>query len=124
MTSNVLHPETTKMFEITCNWKGETKTALIVVEFCKNGKVLAYSPAGQGFHLTHRNRPLNWATWDLRQHFQETYRKGGPVPSEEEFWNGVLKVGLSCGADRDMLLSITPKRFPTAEEWQLLLSEK
>lgn len=111
-----LLPERTKMFEITCDWKGEPKTALIIVYFGKNGKVEAFSPADQGFWLTHRKRPLNWATWELRHHLQKDYQMGNPVPSDEDFWKTVLEVGMACGASREVLLSISPRRLRTSED--------
>lgn len=103
-----LHPDRTKMFEITCDWKGEPKTALIVVYFGKNGKVSAYAPVDRGFYLTHKARPLNWAVWDLRLLLQETYHKGGPIPSDKDFWSSVAKAARASGADEKILHTIIP----------------
>jgi hypothetical protein len=111
-----LHPERTRMFEVTCQWKGEPKTALIIVYFCKNGKVNTFAPVDCGFWLTHRNRPLNWAVWNLRNHLQKHYQKGGPVPDDVHFWGSVAMAAREGGADGEMLRSISPKRFPTEED--------
>ena len=103
MFTNLL-PDRSKFFLITFPWKDETKTVPIMVTFCKNGNVIV-SPLKDQW-LARRGNPLNWATWDVQNAFRNTYRKGDPLPSDQDFYDKIIQVGLDKGVEAEILMSI------------------
>lgn len=68
-------------FVVECETRRGTECAVVLVYFPKKGGVNTMCSPGQGFHLTKKKGPANWATWDFRNYLREVWCPDDPIPT-------------------------------------------
>jgi hypothetical protein len=68
-------------FIVGCETPKGEQYAVVHVYFPKKGGVTVTCPAGQGYHLTRKGGPANWAVWDFGQFLRDNLQPGHRIPT-------------------------------------------